>query len=36
MREATGARVLVVLRGDDESDVVAAVAAGSMGYISKE
>ena len=36
MREATGARVLVCSSGDDESEVVAIVAAGSMGYISKD
>jgi DNA-binding NarL/FixJ family response regulator len=36
VREATGARVLVCSAGNDEGDVVAAVAAGSMGYISKE
>lgn len=36
VREATGARVLVCSAGGDESDVVAAVAAGSMGYIFKD
>lgn len=36
VREATGARVLVCSAGSDESEVVAAVAAGSMGYISKD
>ena len=36
VREATGARVLVCSAGNDEGDVVAAVAAGSMGYISKD
>ncbi len=36
VREATGARVLVCSAGNDESEVVAAVAAGSMGYISKD
>lgn len=36
VREATGARVLVCSSGDDESEVVAIVAAGSMGYVSKD
>jgi DNA-binding NarL/FixJ family response regulator len=36
VREATGARVLVCASGDDEGEVVAVVAAGSMGYVSKD
>jgi DNA-binding NarL/FixJ family response regulator len=36
VREATGARVLVCSAHCDETDVVAAVAAGSMGYICKD
>ena len=36
IREATGARVLVCSAGSDETEVVAAVAAGSMGYICKD
>lgn len=36
VREATGARVLVCSARSDEGEVVAAVAAGSMGYICKD
>lgn len=36
VREATGARVLVCSSRGDEGEVVAAVAAGSMGYICKD
>ena len=36
VREATGARVLACSAGSEEGEVLAAVAAGSMGYISKD
>jgi len=36
LREATGARVLVCSARADETDVVAAVAAGATGYICKD
>jgi DNA-binding NarL/FixJ family response regulator len=36
VREATEARVLVCSTGNDEGEVVAAVAAGSVGYMSKD
>jgi DNA-binding NarL/FixJ family response regulator len=36
VREATGARVLVCSSRGDEGEVVAAVAAGSMGYVCKD
>jgi DNA-binding NarL/FixJ family response regulator len=36
VREATGARVLVCSARCEETDVVAAVAAGAMGYLGKD
>lgn len=36
VREATGAHVLICSSRSDEGEVVAAVAAGAMGYICKE
>jgi DNA-binding NarL/FixJ family response regulator len=36
IREATGARVLVCSARCEETDVVAAVAAGSIGYVCKD